>query len=319
MKPNILVLGGSYFIGKAITTRLVEDGFAVTVLNRGTRAMEQVNQICCDRDDKDALVQALSGKSFDFVVDVSGLNRKQLENVCAALKPSTLKRYVFISSSAVYDLDHLTCPFRESDPVATNHYWTDYGTNKIEAEQFLTTWSADSGFDSVILRPPYVYGANNYAQRESFIFDHIVKNQPVILPTSNPKLQFISAADLAQIVSSLLEKKVLSQNVYNVGNRNAVTAEEWVNACAAAAGLPVTILKYDYQKDGRSVRDFFPFPDYSNVLDVTKIKEIYAYETDFIQGLKVAYQWYLEQKESLIFKEIVSQNEKEILKNCFSH
>ena len=164
-----------------------------------------------------------------------------------------------------------------------------------------------------MLRPPYVYGEDNYAQRESFIFEHICNDKPVLIPKSNTKLQFIYTTDLAKIILELINKPLENINIYNVGNKEAVTAREWVEACSKAVGKPVNVIEYDYKLEGRGARDFFPFADYDNVLDVSKINKIYCEETDFIEGLKVAYKWYLDNKDNIVFKENVSENEKIIL------
>lgn len=41
------------------------------------------------------------------------------------------------------------------------------------------------------------------------------------------------------------------------------------------------LVECNYSELGRNVRDFSPFFDYYNVLDVSKINDIYANETTF--------------------------------------
>lgn len=94
-----------------------------------------------------------------------------------------------------------------------------------------------------------------------------------------------------------------------------MTAREWVLCCCEAIGKKVKILEYDYKNDGRNVRDFFPFFDYGNVLDVSKIKELIPEETNFIVGLKNTLRWFSEVSDTIKFKDNVTANEIEILKN----
>lgn len=61
------------------------------------------------------------------------------------------------------------------------------------------------------------------------------------------------------------------------------------------------------------VRDFFPFNDYDNVLDVSKINKIYEKETNSIDGLEEAYKWYLDNTDEIVFKSSVTENEMGIL------
>ena len=45
-------------------------------------------------------------------------------------------------------------------------------------------------------------------------------------------------------------------------------------------GKRVETVMFDYKKENRGVREFFPFHDYDNVLNVDKIKCICPEETD---------------------------------------
>lgn len=313
---EVLIMGGSYFIGKAIAERLSQD-FEVTLLNRGSKSSpHNIKQLVCDRNDAQHMKEVLHGHYFDYIIDVCGLNAAQAEILVNSLEDcSSLKTLVFISSSAVYDAENLRIPFKESDRLAHNRYWTAYGTDKIAAETAYRTAFANTCTKTVFLRPPYVYGENNYAQRESFIFAHLMDNRPIIIPKSNPMLQFIYARDLADIIAKLLSLyDAMPQNsVYNVGNSKGISCRDWVEVCSEAAGVTPQIIEYDYAADGRSVRDFFPFFDYDNVLDVTRIKTIYSNETSFVEGLRNAFEWFKASRDSIEFKPNVTQNEIEIL------
>lgn len=315
MKKKVLVMGGSYFIGRKIVDVLLQNDYDVYILNRGSAPVwnEKINQLVCDRNDENKIEKILRPYQFDIVVDVNGLDEKQAEKLCNALDCSKIETFIFISSSAVYDVNNLVIPFSETDNLGTNTYWTDYGTNKIQAEKYYTMEFNDTNTKLIMLRPPYVYGENNYVQRESFIFEHIYYNKPVIIPVSNVKLQFIYTYDLAEIIVDLIDKAKDKVNIYNVGNTNYVTARQWVEECASVVGNPAEIIEYDYKANGRSVRDFFPFNDYDNVLDVSKIKNVSNHETNFKTGLKSAFEWFLNNKENIQFKDNVTKNEEEIL------
>lgn len=309
MLNNVLVLGGSYFIGRKIVDVLVNNNYTVTVLNRGSKPVENAQQIKCDRDNAVDMKLALKDRFYDIVIDVSGTNKKQMEILVDSLDFQKTKKFIFISSSAVYDVDKLKAPFCENDNLERNSHWTDYGYNKIEAEQYLSQKFANTDAQLTFLRPPYMYGENNYAQRESFIFNRITNNLPVILPANNPKLQFLYTTDLANIIVELLKTDTGNISIYNLGNKQPVTAKEWVEECGRAMGKIPKIIMYDYEKDGYYIRDFFPFPNYDNVLDVQEINnKISICETPFVTGLQESYKWYLQNKNNIPFKEFVEEN-----------
>ncbi len=315
MADRVLVLGGSYFVGRKMVEYLAGHGYEVTVLNRGTRplSVEGVQQICCDRNDGEGMKHALAGKAFDYVIDVSWQDVSWVEMLCAALPFDSVKKFVFISSSAVYDVEHLQIPFAETEALAENKYWTFYGQGKIDAEAYYSEFLREKKTELVIVRPPYIYGEYNYAQRESLIFRQLLENKPVVIPKSNPKLQFIYTEDLAVIIDTLLKSSVGQESTFNVGNTVAVTSREWVEACAKVAGKVPEIMGIDYAELGRNVRDFYPFFDYDNVLDVSKINKVVNKETDFEDGLKKSFSWFLENRENIVFKANVDKNLYEII------
>ena len=315
MADKVLVLGGSYFVGRKLVEYLAGHGYEVTVLNRGTKplSVEGVQQICCDRNDGDGMKTALAGRNFDYVIDVSWQDVSWVKNLCEALCFDTVKKLVFISSSAVYDVEHLQIPFAETDALEENKYWTFYGKGKIDAEAFYSDFLREKKTELVMLRPPYIYGEYNYAQRESLIFRQLMEEKPVVIPKSNPKLQFIYTEDLAAVVDCLLKADTGRQAVFNVGNRDAVTSKEWVEACAKVAGKVPEIMEIDYAQLGRNVRDFYPFFDYDNVLEVSKINGIVNKETEFEEGLRKSFAWFLENRENITFKANVDKNLYEII------
>lgn len=315
MAEKVLVLGGSYFVGKKIVEYLAEKEYEVTVLNRGTKPVlaKNVTQLCCDRNDAEGMKSVLAGKDFNYVIDVSWQDVSWVKHLCDALNFEPVKKLVFISSSAVYDVENLPVPFKEDDTLAENKYWTFYGKGKIDAEKYYTEFLQKHSTNLVMLRPPYIYGEYNYAQRESLIFRQLVEDKPVVIPKSNPKLQFIYTEDLAVIIDCLLKADTGKEYVCNVGNRKAVTSGEWVEACAVAAGKPADIMEINYAELDKNVRDFYPFFDYDNVLDVSKINEIICRETDFEEGLKKSFKWFLENKEDIVFKANVDKNLYEII------
>lgn len=316
MQKSVLIMGGSYFIGKKIVDVMLEKGYCVYTLNRGTKKEVdfRIKHIKCDRNNAEEMRIKLCNLSFDIIIDVSALNREQLEILMDSINCKEIEKFIFISSSAVYDVENISIPYSEDDEINENKYWTFYGKNKIEAEKYLIEKFTQIDTKLSIIRPPYVYGENNYAPRETFIFEHIENDKPIIIPNiGDTKLQFIYTDDLANIISELIERDDLSISVYNVGNKQYLTIKEWIKVCEEVVGKKANIVEYNYKENMTNVREFFPFFDYDNVLNVSKINEIVDKETDIFVGLKRTYSWYLENKQNIVFKEEIQENEKRIL------
>lgn len=316
MTKTVLVMGGSYFIGKKIVDLLLSQDYEIYILNRGSKKVtdKRIKNLISDRNDPSMMKEVLEEHTFDAVIDVSGVSPQQINILLNSLDTSSLKQFIFISSSAVYDINNQLAPFKETDKLHSNSYWTIYSQNKIDSEKVLREYFQHKDTVLSILRPPFVYGENNYAPRETFVFEHILHNKPIIVPgDGSTRLQFIYTTDLAMIISKLLTNPPVNLNIYNVGNRNSVTMIEWIHLCEKVVDKKATIVNFDYIKHKKNITSFFPFYDYDNVLDVNKVNEFYSEETDFIEGLKTTYEWYKDNIQSISFNDKVQQAEIEIL------
>jgi nucleoside-diphosphate-sugar epimerase len=306
---KLLIMGGSYFIGKGIVEQL-KDSFDTFVLNRGNRPLNdpKVTELKADRNNPDEMKSVLENFNFDYIVDVSGLNKLHEEILINSIHLHKIKKFIFISSSAVYNIHKLTAPFKEDDELGGESPFRDYARNKVEAEAYLM--SVIDKDKLIMLRPPVVYGEENYVLRERLIFKMIEENMKIYIPSTNNRIQFVYANDLAVQIKEALFNKIPA-GIYNVGNLVAPHFDEWVHLCEKVVGKRALIEFIDTNKEGIEARSFFPFFDYDNILSVEKIRKYSDIETDMIEGLKRAYEDYLLIKDTLVIPEkLSSQLEK---------
>ena len=219
---RILVTGGTVFVSKYVAEYFVKKGYDVYVLNRNTR--EQCAGVTLIEADRNQLGDALKGYHFDAILDINVYTAKAVEGLLDAL--DSFDDYVFISSSAVYP-EYETQPFTEKTTVGENKFWGNYGTDKIAAEKMLINRVPNA----YILRPPYLYGPMNNVYREAFVFDCAMAERKFYLPEDGSlKLQFFHVKDLCRVIEVILDKKP-ENHIFNVGNKDAITIRDWVNAC----------------------------------------------------------------------------------------
>lgn len=312
---KLLILGGTYFIGrKLVETVLDHNEYEVYLLNRGSREIfddERVISIIADREDPVQMRAALEKYAFDYIIDISGLNKKHVDILFDTVNTTQLRKVVFLSSSSVYCDTADGMVKDEAATLGENAFWGAYGTDKIDAEKQYRFYAEKYGIECSIVRPPYVYGEYNYARRESFVFDHILNGKPMIVPGKNNIIQFIYVGDLAETLLALLKTSGNRVEIYNVGNTVGVTMLEWVILCGYVVKRKPQI--YAYTGNEFNGKDYFPFHDYDNVLDCSKIKTIMHEETDFIQGLEAAYHWYEKNKGQIVFNPKMRETELYIL------
>ncbi len=68
---KVLVIGGTLFIGRLLVEELLKEGHDVAVLHRKPKHDfgRRVENIMADRNDADAMKEALSGRRFEAVYD----------------------------------------------------------------------------------------------------------------------------------------------------------------------------------------------------------------------------------------------------------
>ncbi len=285
---NILVAGGTHFIGRTIATVLSRD-HTVTVLNRGSAPppVEAHHHAIADRTEPAAVRAALAPSGpFDAVVDVSATEPAHVRGLLEALGDARPATYVLISSAGVYAPD---APFPRVEDAATggDPVWGGYGTAKDECERVLR----DSGVGGLtVLRPPYVYGPDNNEDREKWLWTRLVHERPVHVPTDGQsRIQFCHVSHLAAVVEAAVAGRI-PPDTYNVGEQRAYTFDEYVALLGEVSGCAPQVVHTG--ETDVAARSYFPFRDIDLVLDVQKLTRAgMSPGPDLRTGLQETWEW----------------------------
>lgn len=297
---KILVTGGTVFVSRFTAEYFLSKGHEVYVLNRNTRPQAAgVKLICADRR---SVVSAFKGHRFDAVIDVTAYNAEDINCLLDGL--GGVDSYVLISSSAVYP-ETTAMPAKVGDSCGANRYWGAYGTGKIAAENALLRRMPNA----YILRPPYLYGEYNNVYREAFVFDCAGRGMPFYLPSrGGQRLQFFYVGDMCRFIEIILSVKP-DRRIFNVGNSETVTADEWARLCYLAAGKSYEAV---FVEKGIEQRSYFPFYDYEYSLDVAGQKGLMPTLTPLDEGLRRAYRWYSGHSDEVNKKDYIGFIEKNL-------
>lgn len=293
MVKKVLITGGSVFVSKYVASYFVAKDYDVYVLNRGTRS--QVEGVTLIKADRNNLGDVLKDYRFDVIFDVCAYTKDDIKNLLDGL--SYVNDYILISSSAVYP-ETLKQPFNEEQAVGANQIWGSYGTNKIEAEQYLLEHVSQA----YILRPPYLYGPMQNVYREPFVFECALNNRPFYLPNDGTmSLQFFHVEDLCKLMEIIINEHP-SDHIINVGNNEIVDINKFVELCYQVAR---TKLEKIYITDHDNQRDYFSFHNYDYVLDVTKQNKILPVQKDLLEGLQESFDWYVKHQDDVVKKDYI--------------
>lgn len=241
---DVLVLGGTSFVGRAIVTELLARGHSPTLFTRGVTNPDLFPDVARRYGDRAAGDYAsLAGGSWDAVVDVSGYYPRQ---VTEALAAAPTGRYLFISTVSVYDIPR--CPedgLAEDDPLLPEVRDTEevtgstYGGLKVACETDLVKALGDR---ATIVRPGIVAGPHDSTDRFTYWARRGAQGGRVALPgRPDQPVQVVDSRDLANLCAELLDDD--RPGVFNaVGPSVPVTFEELIATCAEAAGATVDVV-----------------------------------------------------------------------------
>lgn len=230
---KVLVLGGTRFVGRHIVEALLSAGHEVTVLTRGQSVDElpsTVERLQGDREQGEAGLQALSGRTWDACIDVSGYTPAAVRVSTNALSDK-VDRYVFISTVSVY-AEQRRHPVRESDPLLpaapedlTEVTGESYGPLKVTCERIVQDVF---GTRATILRPQIVAGPFDHTARYPYWPDRAARSQqdgkPMLAPgNGSDHVQAIDARDLGRFAVRVIEDG--TPGIFNVAGPRLTWAE----------------------------------------------------------------------------------------------
>jgi 2'-hydroxyisoflavone reductase len=299
---NVLVIGGTLFIGRRLVEALRAAGHTVTILHRNPKSGPG---LIADRNDPGAVRMTLQDRQFDAVFDnvydwQRGTTAEQVEATARACAGDHLQRYVFMSSVAAYGsgLDR-----SEDDPLAPPDHPEDYVRNKAASERILFRMHQQEGFPAVTLRPPFVYGPGNPFYREAFFWDRLRDERPIIVPDDGSRLMhFVYVHDIVKCCLRILNEPRSVGQAFNVADSRPITQEQLVRTLAQAAGKGPRIVHVPRETalavGGHPMGPKLYFAVYYDLPPITeridKARDVLGFEpTPFDEGLGRTYRWWL--------------------------
>lgn len=244
---DILVLGGTSFVGRAVVELALSQGHRLTLFSRGRTGGElfpDVERRTGDRGTGD--YAALTAGTWDAVVDVSAYVPRHVRQASDALGERVARRYLFISTGSVYDVagagpDALTedsprlAPERGTEEVTGE----TYGGLKVACEDdAVARWAGRA----TIVRPGIVAGPYDPSDRFTYWVRRAARGGRVAVPGRlDQPVQVVDSRDLAALVVALLDDD--RAGTYNaVGPAEPTTLGDLVSTCARATGSTVELV-----------------------------------------------------------------------------
>lgn len=235
---KLLVIGGTSFVGRAITQAALAAGHDVTLFNRGRTApgdFADVERLTGDRNGDLAVLQG--GRSWDATIDVNGYLPQQVERLLTALGDRA-GHYTFVSTVSVY-ADGMSHGYDESAALQEPVYGdtvtpATYGPLKVACEQVAARLAGDRLF---VVRPGYVIGPNDPTHRFTYWVERVADGRsPMASPAPDQPLQVVDARDLGRFtVDATSHRAVDTVNV--IGPEHPITFGQALATIASSIGV----------------------------------------------------------------------------------
>lgn len=240
---TIYVTGGGGYVGSALIPALLDEGYAVRVLDLfmygedvfdGVKDKSRLTMIKGDLRDAELLKKTLPGS--DAVIHLACISNDPSYELDPALsksinydaflplvdiaKEAGVKRFIYASSSSVYGI--------KEDPEVTEDLplepLTDYSKFKAMCEEYLNKQASDD-FTVTTIRPSTVCG---YAPRlrldltVNILTNHAINNGVITVFGGQQKRPNLHIKDMVDVYLFMLKQPAdkIQQRIYNVGYEN---------------------------------------------------------------------------------------------------
>ncbi len=287
---DVLIIGGTRFLGLNLTEALLRGNQNVTLFNRGTRRNQfpfnnDVEWLIGDRHDEEKFSSVFKKRKFDVVIDTCAYFLSDAELIVDVFRDK-IGKYIFTSSMVVahtkeFD-EQISLPIpnrRLFDTTANN----SYAYNKTLIEEFLVDQFDKNGFPFISLRPSEINGPGEI--REWYYIDRIRSGrQKILIPGSGEKLfQPGYIDDIVQGFLLAIVKKDVTGECYNLTGDEIISPNQYIKLIAEILKeriKPVNI-PYHFFRQLVQTKYFFPFCyKHSFVIDLTKTKKELGYQPE---------------------------------------
>jgi len=255
----ILITGASGFVGEHLLAHLAPRRWELRLTRRGgiAKAPPEDGATTCpvtgDLRDIQAnqaqWMSALEGASVVIHlaavahVAAEGKQTTELIHKVNAEAPHTLARFAakagvrrFIFLSSVKALGERTAPGRPFDELSQPAPEDSYGRAKLEAESFIHRVGAETGMETVIVRPPLVYG-QNVGMNMAALINAVKKRAPLPFASVANQRSLVYAGNLASAIVECVENNAAAGQTFMVSDGADLSTPELVRAIGRAMNV----------------------------------------------------------------------------------
>lgn len=245
LKGNVLVTGGSGFVGREVVKQLQKNGYSVTVLDIAEKPSDFTNVKYIKGDIQNAAKCVIACAGQDFVIhlaakpripesfinpdDYFDANVTGTRNILTAASAVGIRKFVYCSSSSIYGNNPAPHkPYHKPDPL--NYY----AMTKLFGEHMCRQYKNMFNLDYTILRFFTVYGPEQPGCDDKGLmiakFGRLANEGKSLTIHGDGEMRrdYIHVSDVAHGVIAGMESKVKSE-IFNIGTGTNISVNSIVD------------------------------------------------------------------------------------------
>lgn len=240
---NILVFGGTRFMGRHIVSELLAKGHSVTIATRGLTKDcfgDKITRLIVDRTNSDSIAKAVAGKQFDAVIDTIAYCSNDIK---ALFKAVNCKRYIQISSMSVYNDLHDNILETEFDPNKKALLYCnreDFTYDEVKRQAECAIVQDFSNISSVRIRLPFVIGQDDYTKRLYFYVENTLKQKPMFIDNLDAQMAFVRSDEAGKFAASFIHNSF--EGAVNGASSQTVSINEVLEYVKQKTGIEPILL-----------------------------------------------------------------------------
>jgi nucleoside-diphosphate-sugar epimerase len=249
---EMLITGGTGFVGRHLARRLIADGHQVRVLGRNFGAVQDLiaagaTPIAADLRDAKAVITACKGAEVVFHVgamsepwgrrrDFFAINVGGTQAVIAGCKLHHVRRLVYVSSPSVVFDGRDQIDASESVPYPA-HFASVYSLTKKHGEDLVNAAHQGERLETVILRPKAIFGPGDRALVPRLIAAARRQRLPLI-GTGRNAVDVTYVENVAHALALAASAPAADGHTYTITNGAHPLLWEVIGDVLAELGLP---------------------------------------------------------------------------------
>jgi UDP-glucose 4-epimerase len=286
---NVLLLGGSGFLGKNIAGELLShNDFSITVFDMVNNfyipIRNRINFYQGNLTDTDNIIDIIEDKHITAIIhcisillpasDTDQYIKDSMQVMLPTIKildycaANNIKFIFFSSGGTIYGNNSHAILSEEAPPAPISFY----GLSKLQMEETICFYHRRYGMNYLILRPsnPFGYGQNLYGQQGliAVLFGKLFNNKAATIYGDGSSLRdYIYIKDFTHYIVQLLKKNIINTTI-NIGSGQGYSISQIISFIEKVSGKKISVIHEKSRKN--DVADV--------ILDISKLNALIPHD-----------------------------------------